>query len=237
MSRVLKKNGTTNAPAVHSLVSAWDVARNGAVDAATAPPVDPERLALEVEQASLKHRLEQQAAELSDLRAQVRSAFENGEARGREAGRREAVEQDDQRLARLETGIDQAVAAFQASLGALERLAPALAREGLGRILGPSSERVPLVTAIVGHRLKTIEAQSIIHVEVSAADFADDLALEALEGTLGTLGPRVHASVSLKSGECRIKLKLGTLDVSLDQQWGRLGALLQDMAEPAGEEA
>ena len=236
MSRVLKRNGAANAPQVHSLMSALATAADGPADAPS-PAIDPERLALAAELQGLQLRLEQQDAQVSDLRAQVRSAFETGEAKGREAGMREAAAQDAQRLARLETGIEQALAAFKQSLTGLEHLAPALAHEAIAGILGESDARPALVAAIVRNQMKAVDARSVIHIEVSAADFTDDRALETLEETLGAAGPVVHASVALKSGDCRIKLKLGTLDVGLDQQWGRLGAVLMEMAEPAGRGA
>ena len=236
MSRLLKRNGAANAPQVHSLMSALATAADGSAGAPL-PVIDPERVALAAELQSLKLRLEQRDVQLSDLRAEVKSAFETGEAKGREAGLREATVQDAQRLARLEAGIDQALAAFKQSLAGLERLAPALAHEAIAGILGELDARPALVAAIVRNQMKAVDARSVIHIEVSAADFTDDQALEALDGTFGTAGPVVHASVALKSGDCRIKLKLGTLDVGLDQQWGRLGALLLEMAEPAGRGA
>lgn len=230
MSRVLKKRDATSTSAVHSLASAWSTAPNDALGVAAM--VDPELLALREEQQGLRRKLEAQAAQISDLREQARSAFELGEAKGRETGLREAADQDAQRLARLEIGIAQAQAAFEQALAGLDRLAPALAYEGIASILGRSDERSQLVAALLRHQLTTIEARSIIHVDVSASDFADDGALEALGRSLGNQGPVIHASVALKSGDCRIRLKLGALDVGLDQQWGRLGLLLQDMSSP-----
>lgn len=225
MSRVLKGNSAPN-------VSVW-----GASDRSPPPAIDPERVAWQAEQQRLEGRLAQQAAELAGLRAQLRSAFEEGEAKGREAGVRETADGEARRLARLESGIEQALDTFRQAMDGLERLAPVLAHEALAGIFGSSDERLPLVVAAVRHRFAAIEAGAVLQVEVSAADFADDQALGALETALGPQGPAIHASVALKSGECRIKLRLGTLDIGLDQQWGRLSALLQDMAEPLGAPA
>jgi len=213
-------------------VSIW-----GASEVAAPAVIDPERLAWQAQQQRLEHRLEQQAAELAELRVQLRSAFEEGETKGREAGLREATDGEAQRLARLESGIEQALDTLGRSMDGLERLAPVLAHEALAGILGSSDERLPLVVAAVRHRFAEIEAGTVLQVEVSAADFADDQALEALETAFGPQGPAIHASVALKSGACRIKLRLGTLDIGLDQQWGRLSALLQDMAESPGTPA
>jgi len=233
MTRVLKKNAAMDGSAVHSLVSALSAA-NAAPAGPAAPPVDPEIPALRAERDELKRRIEQQEAALSDLRAEAEAAFQRGEAKGREAGLREAADQGEQRLARLEAGIAKAQATFAEAMAALERLAPALAHDALANLLGQGDERPQLVAAIVSKQVRTLDARSLIHIEVSAADFPDDEALAALEGSLGRLGPSIHASVSLKSGECRIKQTLGTLDVGLDRQWGELAALLRDMAGEGG---
>jgi flagellar biosynthesis/type III secretory pathway protein FliH len=233
MTRVLKKNAGMDSLAVHSLVSALSAA-NGAPAAPAAPAVDPEILALRAERDELKHRVEQQEAKLSDLRAEAETAFQKGEAKGRDAGLREAADQGEQRLARLEAGIAKAQTAFVEAMAALERLAPALAHDALANLLGPADERPQLVAAIVRKQVQTLDARSLIHVEVSAADFPDDDALAALEGALGRLGPSIHASIALKSGECRIKQTLGTLDVGIDRQWAELSALLRNMADGEG---
>ncbi len=233
MTRVLKKDGAAVAQAVHSLASAWTTA---SVAPAGAPPpaIDPELLALRAETQALKQQLEAQEAKLAELAAEAKAAFRKGEASGREAGLREAADQGEQRLARLEAGIGQAQAAFAQAMDGLERLAPALAHEALATLIGQAGDRPQLVAAIIGNQVRTLEARSVIHIEVSAADFPDDDALAALEGTLGALGPSLQASVALKSGECRIRLKLGALDVGLDRQWAELAALLRDMAEGEG---
>jgi len=233
MSRVLKRDAV---PGVHSPVTAWGAPRAGNGEAAGVA-ADPEFLALQGECEALKSRLDAQAAELAELRDAAQSAFAAGEAKGREAGLREAADGEAERLARLEAGIADARDDLRQSLDGLERLAPALAAEALSGILGATDDRVSLVAAIVRRQLALIESRAVVHVEVSAADFVDDEALAALEGVLGAQGPSVHASVALKSGDCRIKLKLGTLEVGVDQQWGQLRALLQEMAEPAGRAA
>ncbi|WP_443751373.1 FliH/SctL family protein [Asticcacaulis solisilvae] len=223
MSRVVKKDGA-------ALVSAWTGAPVVPGDT-PAKAVDPELLKLRAEHEALKKQLEAQEARFAEVRAEADEAFRKGEAKGRDAGLREAEDQGEKRLARLEAGIAQAQAVFAEALGGLESLAPVLAHEALANILGGADERPHLVAAIVRHQVQALEARAVLHIEVSAADFPDDEALAALERTLGSLGPAVHASVARKSGECRIKLKLGTLDVGLDRQWAELGALLRDMTE------
>ena len=231
MTRVLKKNSVADVPAVHSLASTWGSAEAAPVPA---PVVDPELVALRVECEALKARLGERDAKVSELRAEADAAFKSGEAAGRDAGLREAEDQNEKRLARLEAGIDKAQAEFADALAGLERLAPVLAHEALATLLGKADERPQLVAAVVRNQVQTLDMRAVLQIEVSASDFPDDDALAALEGRLGSLGPIIHASVSLKSGECRIRLKLGTLDIGLDRQWTELAGLLRDMTEGGG---
>ena len=234
MSRVLKLHGKADAPTIQSLRSAWSTAQDDTVSPPPAPVVDPELLHLREEQGRLRNRLEQQEVELASLRQQVEAAFKKGETQGREAGIREAADQSAKMLAGLERGMERAVATFSQAVSGLERLAPLLASQGIATILGQADDRRALVTAVVLRQLQSIEAQSVVHIEVSQADFPDDLALASLGDVLASVGTKVHAVAALKSGDCRIKLTLGTLEVGLDQQWRRLNAMLEDLAEPTG---
>ena len=233
MSRILKLNGHGDSGNIQPLSVALGEARDP-TRVASAPAVDPETARLLDERTQLLRRLEAHDAEVADLRKQVEAAFRKGEAQGREAGQRAAEDASAARLARLENGIRQALDTFVQTLSGLEYLAPALARESLATLIGHGDTRAELVTATVGRHLRTLEAHSVLHVEVSQVDFQDDTALDALMQALGVPGLRVKAQPGLKSGDCRIQLKLGSLDVGLDQQCGRLGAMLAQMAVPPG---
>ena len=230
MSRVLKVQAKTDMSAVRSLRSAW----SGKADDRDAPPLavaNPELVALREDRDRLLRLLEERTTDMSELRQQAKAAFREGEAQGREAGRREAEDQGAKSLAQLESGIERAVAVFTQAMSGLERLAPELARQGLAGILGVTDDRAEVVGAIVQRQVKTIEAHAIVHIAVSAADFGDEAARAHLESIAAA---KIHVDSALRSGDCRIKLKLGTLEVGVDQQWGRLEALLKDMSEPAG---
>jgi flagellar biosynthesis/type III secretory pathway protein FliH len=237
MSRVLKKEGMMEAPDVRSLRSAWGAADDAPAGSRPAT-VDPELVALREETDRLRRQVDQQRAEISGLRAQaeaaVREAEKQAEARGREAGLREAEDDSAKRLVRLESGVERAVAEFVQALSALERLAPELARQGLAAMLGAETDRPALVAAIVQRQLRRLEAQAVVRVEVSAADFPDEAALSALAHALGAPGVQIGAESGLFSGDCRVRLKLGTMEIGLNQQWERLDALLRDLSQPVG---
>ena len=234
MNRILKLQGAGEISRVQSLSSAWGVAKRAAAQAAAPLPVDPELLELREEQAYLRRLLEQQSADIEDLRKQADEAFHKGEAQGRDAGRREAEDQGAKSLVLLESGIERALVTLVDALSGLERLAPLLARQALASVFGESDHRAELVGAIVHQQMKAVEARGILHIEVSATDFSDEAALTALADSLGSYDTKVYAYSALKSGDCRIKLRLGTLEVGLDQQWGRLQSMLEKLSELDG---
>lgn len=232
MTRVLKVRGG-EAGSVQSLRSPWGPGM--AAPGAPAPLPDPEVVALREEQAQLRHQLETARTDLADLRRQAGDAFGKGEAEGRAAGRHEAEDTSAKALALLEGGVGRAVAEVARALESLERLAPELARQALAGVLGETDDRAGLVAAIVRRQLKTLETQAILHISVSTADFGDGTALSDLSRSLGANQVDLRVDGALKSGDCRIRLRLGTLDVGLDQQWGRLSALLDEMSRPEGK--
>lgn len=230
MSRVLKMDRASDAAGIRSVQSAFSLERQGfelAVDA-----IDPELVALREELARLHIRLEQKEAEISELRKQADGAFRKGELQGRDAGMREAKDHGLKLVTRLEGGVTAALKSFAQALSSLERLAPALAGQALASIFEDSKPRSALVKDIVQRQLKLVATDAIVHIEVSSADFGNDAALTSLAESVGNPRLSLRSFGHLKSGDCRIKLTLGTLEVGVDQQWGRLSAILQDFSEP-----
>ncbi len=129
-------------------------------------------------------------------------------------------------------GVERALERFRAEVASLERLAPALAREALGRLLLDPSRQAELVIGALGKQIAQLDRKSIVRVEVSRADFPTP---DALVGAVSAL---CHADIDiqprdeLERGECRIKLNLGEIDVGMGQQWAALSNLLGMLSEP-----
>jgi len=139
-----------------------------------------------------------------------------------EDGRRE-------REALLEKGIEAALADKQAMLANGERLGALLARECLTRLFGDAGDRAGLVLGLIDRQLARIDAAAILTVSVSDRDF-DPPSLARLAARFGE-GTAVRAVPDLPSGSCKFGLALGEVDLGLDQQWGVLGALLEEFAQ------
>jgi flagellar biosynthesis/type III secretory pathway protein FliH len=210
--------------------------------AAEAPRLDPatiaqaawegERTTLLGDLAMLTERVQVRDGEIARLEAEVAAARREGEALGHAEGLKAGAEVGVQALARLGEGIDQASRQLAEALSALDRLAVAVARNGLAKVLGDPELHAQLLGAALRHQLANLQAQAVLVVEVSRRDFADPDALAALARAADRPGLELQASSDLDPGECRINLRLGALEVGVGQQWGRLRAELDDLTQP-----
>ncbi|HEV2818512.1 MAG TPA: hypothetical protein VGW40_14965 [Allosphingosinicella sp.] len=185
---------------------------------------DPERERLAAELATLAAALSERE-EAALLHAEE---LEAAYAEGREAGRKEAADDGAEALARIEAAAERALALFADELGEMETLAALLARTCLERLLLATEARAVLVRELIAGQAKALDAEAIVRVSVSAADFPRAEGLEAVAASLGSRRCEIIAADELDSGDCRIALRLGTLEIGLGQQWGRLRAVLDD---------
>lgn len=194
-----------------------------------APSAEQSRIAaLAAEVDALKRDLAESDAAIAGHAKAVEDAFLAGEAAGREAGQAQAETRRDLALASLERGVAEAVSRFTADLEALERLAGLLATEGLAKVLGGEQGYADLVRTTLAHHLTALGNASVVRVEVCPADFPDPAEFEALAAAVGSPGLEILANSDLAAGDCRIKLRLGAVEVGIGQQWTGLKALLGD---------
>jgi flagellar biosynthesis/type III secretory pathway protein FliH len=149
--------------------------------------------------------------------------------RGRKDGQQSATRQTAAALELLSDGIERAMTQLEQDGYAMEQLAVALATTALTRIFGESSQRHGMVRDIILHQYATISKDMLLHVSVSAQDFADNADLDDLRQQ----GLSIATRAELKSGDCEIKLRLGTLDVGVDQQWHKVRTHLEQLVTAA----
>jgi type III secretion protein L len=97
-----------------------------------------------------------------------------------------------------------------------------LAAVALDRIVGHAHGRQALIADTVHRAVSDLFAGSIVAVEVSCEDFADPAPLRAVV-------PKdcdVHLLDGLPSGACRLRLRMGEVDLDLQGQADRLRAVL-----------
>lgn len=190
---------------------------------AVAPPApDPELERLRAALAEAEARLAARDETIAGFAALRAEAFAEGEAKGR-------TEVEDGQAARLQVlreAACEALAAYREDMVSLDRLAALLAKTCLDRLLLGDTGRAETVAALLRARLAALDAEAAIRIQVSAEDFPTPEALAAIGGA----PCEILASPSLSAGACTIQLRLGTLDIGVDQQWGVLGAALEGLA-------
>lgn len=182
--------------------------------------------------AELEERIAAMAAKAEELRAEAAAAFARGEEEGREIGRCEAEDRERERLDLLEKGIASGRSDLAEALGATERLAALLARDCLDKLFADASANADRVCALLRAQMTQIEQHELLAVVVSAADFSED-GLERLRTAVPDRAVELRRDADLPSGSCKLRARLGEIDIGLGTQWQAIGDLLADMA--AGE--
>jgi flagellar biosynthesis/type III secretory pathway protein FliH len=198
----------------------------GSADRTAGMDVDPFEV-FRGELAETRAAMAERDARIAALGSKCEEARREGEASGYARGKKDADDLGAEALALVGKGIDAAVGRMRKELRALEPLAALLAEKSLSMMMGDAGRHGELVGAILRAQLAKLEARAILRVEVSAENFADAEALRALALPSDV---ELCATEKLKSGECRIRLMLGTLEVGVPQQWTRLSAALTELA-------
>ncbi len=189
-----------------------------------APGRDPRIEALELEIAELRSALSEQRAESEQA---VKAARAEGERQGRAA----AGDAAEKQLALIGKGVDLAVAGWESRLAELDGLAASLARAALAKLFDDSDGHAGFVAGLIARQMRLLRRDSLVAIRVSARDFTDEAALAALGEAAGSGSVRLVADGDLASGECRIDLQLGHIDVGAGTQWAQVAAFLGQLAE------
>jgi len=206
------------------------------------PPVDAARRELERQvealsqqvatltddKAALAETLEVRDADLGRMERELEAAVAEAEASGRAAGLAEGAEAKAESLEILEGTAGKAMDQLRGDLRGMETLAVALAKAALAKVFGDDRDMAARVARLVRRQLEGLDRAAVLRIEVSAADFGDVAALGDLSLAAGLEGIEIKALDLLPPGDCRIRLRLGELEVGLGQQWSRLSGLLDE---------
>lgn len=189
--------------------------------AAPDEPIVDERAELEAVIAELRDRL---AAAEDSADAREDAAFE----RGRREGEDLATGETEKRLELLRKGVEAVHLAHAERMAEYELLALQLAQTALQRLFGDHDLRPALVERTIGRTLATTKRELVLGIKVSPRDFRSEDELQTLAGQFA--GLEVAHDETLGAGDCRVDLRLGTIDLGLPGQWARLSALFEQLA-------
>lgn len=162
-------------------------------------------------------------------------ALDAARAEGVETGRKDAEDKFEHdreaALSALREGIEAARQALASSLERTEALALMLVRQALEKLFDDPGGRLTTIGALIARQLAEIGRDMVVGIEVSRLDFPDTREIAALAETLQVDPALVCASLDLSEGQCRMRLKLGAIDLGVDRQWGAVRALLDEHIE------
>jgi flagellar biosynthesis/type III secretory pathway protein FliH len=199
------------------------------------PAVLPSAPARDPRVDALERQVEDLGAALAAQRIESEQAVKAARAEGERQGRAAAGDAAEKQLATLGKAVDSALARWHSRLDDLDGLAPSLARAALGKLFDDGEDLSRFVAGAIARQMRMLRRESLIAIRVSASDFKDEQALAALGAEAGTGSVRVVADGDLASGECRIDLQLGHIDVGASTQWAQVAAFLEGLAEREGE--
>jgi flagellar biosynthesis/type III secretory pathway protein FliH len=223
-----------------AIIKSTSAKRPGAIlSLEDARKADPANLAITSLEDQLRQKIttletisRRQQEQIEILHKDVQQAFVEGEAQGKEQGLAEAEDKQAERFAVLQAGVQVALTSFEESMSSLERLALLLARDCVNVMMTESEARADLLCDMIRFQASTIEKSAIIAIEVSGEDFPDEQDLVVLAERAFTGPVRLSVSKELEAGDCVIRLRLGQLEIGINQQWGVLRDLLDEMARP-----
>jgi flagellar biosynthesis/type III secretory pathway protein FliH len=219
MSAIIKSGDLDAAPHIREL---------SALRAAVTPQAEyQERLLARI--ATLEADLRERNSKIEELRREVERTREASLAEGRKLGLADAEDRQADRIAVLEKAVGNAQGTLSSNLSSLERLAPLLAQDCLQIVFGDERKYPDLVGDVLKSRLKELERSAILRVEVSRNDFPDQAALEAL-GAYANIGTVELVGIEADPGSCVIALRLGRINVGLNQQWSTIGNVLGELS-------
>ncbi len=180
---------------------------------------------LESAHAALAEKYKHAKEEIEKVRAE---AFEKGKA----AGLKDAEVDEQGRHERIAKTLQAALTLLSQRLESIDALAAMLAQAGLAKIFDDHDDLAALVASAISKRIRQIKDETILAVVVSQEDFPDPQTARKQIPNLQD-DVEIRCDAALKSGDCRIKLSLGVLEIGPELQIGRLKELLQQLAEGA----
>ena len=183
--------------------------------AAVPRAAEPEIVSEDPRIADLTARLEDARATLTAFREQAKIEI----AAAREKGAQDARVAEASRIAAIEQGVVDAVDLWRDRLTGLECLAAQLASIALAKLFDDQADLAEMVARTLANQMRAIDAAAAVRVRVSAADFGDAAALDALAERCGLPPAAIVAEPDAPAGACEIDLAVGHIDLSIDGQW------------------
>lgn len=222
MSRVIKAQETSSVRSFRD-----DASEQHAEPLSASDPREAHLAALVRENEDLVRRLRERE---SDGQKATASAREEGRREGQAAAARDEAG----RLSVLRDSFGAALDAWHDRLAELDALAVLFSKAALEKVFAQADRNAELVVAAIKRRAERLREESAVVVRVSQDDFPDASSLVEAPSGNGIEALPIIICADLGPGECTIDLQLGHIDISPNEQWKRLAALLDEITSDEG---
>lgn len=212
----------------------FDIQRLGTAEAKPAADTSTSQTKIEnpfaLENERLLLLLEERDAKITEHSDAVKNAFSEGEEAGRAAAEAEFDNDRAAALALLSDGIEAAKVVLNNALENSESIALMVAQIALDKMFGELTLRKAATVDLIKQQFEQIGHDSFVVLEVSRGDFPNTDEVAELCASLSIMPESVRVSENLEPGDCRMQMELGSLSIGINQQWGAIRELLENMA-------
>ncbi len=174
----------------------------------------------------LMAKLAERDLQIAEHETALAKAFAEGEDAGRSAAESEFEDSRAEALAALEKAMLAAGEDFSASLENFGQLAAQVALEALKILVDDKEAFSAILRSAIARQLSAIDAAAIVSVTISRSDFPDSREVLELETALSAPAGSLRLSDDMPAGNCRIALKVGTVELDLARSWSEISGIL-----------
>lgn len=176
--------------------------------------------------AAFEQRIGELEAEVAGFQKSLPGLIDKAREEGRNAGLAEEAGASAKRLAKIESGLAQALGQWGDRLEAMNSLSVQIASTVLEMMIGKADWHGDFLAHAITARLAQLDTSMVIAVRLSPADIsASELAQLNADSKV-----MVHVDDELEAGECTIELEMGEVKLGPAAQWQRAAALLEKLA-------
>jgi flagellar biosynthesis/type III secretory pathway protein FliH len=202
----------------------FGIGKSAAVLAKTMPVDDPGQGEIE----RLEHRIGALEAEVAAQKALVKSAYDEGYAKGQDDAEAEFEDSREQALEALKAGLADADTMLKMTLERVEGHALRLAAEALEKLMGDGEAYRHILGSAIQRQVTQFGEAAILSISVSRSDFPDSREVLQAVPTLSTFDSRMSVSDDLAAGRCDIRLLVGAAEIDIKRTWAEIKQILAE---------
>lgn len=163
---------------------------------------------------------------ISQHAAALDKAYLDGEEAGKIAAKEMLDQSRKEALSMLEKAFLAALEDLKLALSGFEALSLQVALEALTVLTDNPETYRAIIAATIKKQLSALETRSIVTVTVSRSDFPDSRELAELETSLGAPLNSLKLCEDMDSGNSRIALTIGAVEIDLGRSWREIAEAL-----------